>query len=802
LLPLPQPYLLSLCPQPDLSALPHHVFRCPSSSLKTTKSITVVCYLTSRSSRIIRRPLLDVSVIPHHLSSATRRLSPPSSSVVRYSTFRSSLIIRRLPLNVSLPPLRTTRFSLARATPRSPLPPPLVSLSPPLPLIPLVSPCLLHKRIQFRPQRLPIVPVHQGKRPSIVPVHQGKETVYTIRSRAPSSTTMLSQPRKPQPYAPKQQPYDDTAASVARSIGNSSKKRKDYCPDAMSANSNSTLTPNAASISVRIGDVRPRERFRKCSLRLDVLEEEYKRAQNAYFAALYRAEKGLGFLGTQRANRTSAQASAIKCRKCSASFSSNNKLHIHLRSRCCIVAPLNGDDHEPQQLYVPPQLCTQPQPDTLSQLDPPPKKRFLAKQHAPAQPYALSQQNSSPQEPPVPQPSTSTQPYLSDSPAQKHLQAKQQALPRYAPSQHNSTPQPHTQPQPCPTSQPSHQNPAPQPYSPQHRHEPQQCLQPEQQPEQLVPVQPLLSMQQPQQYLPMQQSPSTSLSLSSQQYLSPQPCQLLKQDQVPQPHSPAQLPFALSQQYLLPQLYTHLQPYPAPQPYTSQQLYTPPQPHSPLQHPFGPLQQHSSLQPDVSPLLYPLLQPHTAPQTSTSLPLPSQQHLSPQPSQPPQQDLTPRPYSPPRQPLVPSQQHSSPQLSEPPQQNLSPQPSSPQQPQQCVSIQQLPSAPAQQPQQYVPMQQSASTLPQQSQQCVPLQPLLSMQLPQLYVPMQQSPSAPEQSKQFTPLQLSPQPYTHPQPQTALQPNTTPQLYLQSQQYPPSHSYPVLQQPLPHLYAPT
>jgi hypothetical protein len=160
-------------------------------------------------------------------------------------------------------------------------------------------------------------------------------------------------------------------------------------------------------MSVRVGD-RLHEHLRKRSLRLDVLEEEYKRAQDAYFAALYRAEKRLGLLGIQK--RTRAQTSAINCTKCGASFSSNNKLHIHLRGRCRIVRPLNGDDNEPPQRREPPsrlepqqlkawsQQHSSPQPSAAPHPPTPPLQRSLARQYTPPQPPS----SPLPQPPPPP----------------------------------------------------------------------------------------------------------------------------------------------------------------------------------------------------------------------------------------------------------------------------------------------------------------------------------------------------------------------------------------------------------------
>ena len=64
------------------------------------------------------------------------------------------------------------------------------------------------------------------------------------------------------------------------------------------------------------------------------LEKEYEQAQNAYFATQYREENRLGFLGSHKSIQKRAQASTVACRNCGASFSSNNKLHRHLRDPC------------------------------------------------------------------------------------------------------------------------------------------------------------------------------------------------------------------------------------------------------------------------------------------------------------------------------------------------------------------------------------------------------------------------------------------------------------------------------------
>jgi len=64
------------------------------------------------------------------------------------------------------------------------------------------------------------------------------------------------------------------------------------------------------------------------------LEKEYEQVQNAYFATRYREENRLGFLGSHKSIQKRAQASTVACRNCGASFSSNNKLHRHLRDPC------------------------------------------------------------------------------------------------------------------------------------------------------------------------------------------------------------------------------------------------------------------------------------------------------------------------------------------------------------------------------------------------------------------------------------------------------------------------------------
>jgi len=60
------------------------------------------------------------------------------------------------------------------------------------------------------------------------------------------------------------------------------------------------------------------------------LEEEYERAQNAYFATRYRKETGLGFLGTM----SSQHKKSVECNNCGSAFPSNNKLHDYLRVFC------------------------------------------------------------------------------------------------------------------------------------------------------------------------------------------------------------------------------------------------------------------------------------------------------------------------------------------------------------------------------------------------------------------------------------------------------------------------------------
>ena len=64
------------------------------------------------------------------------------------------------------------------------------------------------------------------------------------------------------------------------------------------------------------------------------LEKEYEQAQNAYFASHYHEEKGLGFLGTHKSIQSRTKVSTATCRNCAASFTSNNKLHKHLRNPC------------------------------------------------------------------------------------------------------------------------------------------------------------------------------------------------------------------------------------------------------------------------------------------------------------------------------------------------------------------------------------------------------------------------------------------------------------------------------------
>jgi len=60
------------------------------------------------------------------------------------------------------------------------------------------------------------------------------------------------------------------------------------------------------------------------------LEEEYERAQNAYFAMHYREETGLGFLGTM----SSQHKKSVECNNYGAVFPLNNKLCDHLRVFC------------------------------------------------------------------------------------------------------------------------------------------------------------------------------------------------------------------------------------------------------------------------------------------------------------------------------------------------------------------------------------------------------------------------------------------------------------------------------------
>jgi len=60
------------------------------------------------------------------------------------------------------------------------------------------------------------------------------------------------------------------------------------------------------------------------------LEEEYERVQNVNFAARYRQEAKLGFLATL----SSQHDEPLKCRNCSSSFPSKNKLHDHLQAHC------------------------------------------------------------------------------------------------------------------------------------------------------------------------------------------------------------------------------------------------------------------------------------------------------------------------------------------------------------------------------------------------------------------------------------------------------------------------------------
>ena len=60
------------------------------------------------------------------------------------------------------------------------------------------------------------------------------------------------------------------------------------------------------------------------------LEDEYERAQNAYFATRYREEMGLGFLGMM----SSQHKKSVECNNCGSAFPSNNKLHDHIWVFC------------------------------------------------------------------------------------------------------------------------------------------------------------------------------------------------------------------------------------------------------------------------------------------------------------------------------------------------------------------------------------------------------------------------------------------------------------------------------------
>jgi len=64
------------------------------------------------------------------------------------------------------------------------------------------------------------------------------------------------------------------------------------------------------------------------------LEQEYEHIQNAYLATQYLEEKGLGFMGTHKSIRAKTHRPSMTCRNCAAVFTSNNKLHKHLRDPC------------------------------------------------------------------------------------------------------------------------------------------------------------------------------------------------------------------------------------------------------------------------------------------------------------------------------------------------------------------------------------------------------------------------------------------------------------------------------------
>jgi len=64
------------------------------------------------------------------------------------------------------------------------------------------------------------------------------------------------------------------------------------------------------------------------------LEQEYEHTQNAYLATRYLEEKGLGFMGTHKSIRAKTHRPSMTCRNCAAVFTSNNKLHKHLRDPC------------------------------------------------------------------------------------------------------------------------------------------------------------------------------------------------------------------------------------------------------------------------------------------------------------------------------------------------------------------------------------------------------------------------------------------------------------------------------------
>jgi len=83
------------------------------------------------------------------------------------------------------------------------------------------------------------------------------------------------------------------------------------------------------------------------------LEQEYEHAQNAYLATRYLEEKGLGFMGTHKTIRTKAPRPSVTCRNCAAVFTSNNKLHKHLRDPCKVSNDLMSGSSQTDKNALP-----------------------------------------------------------------------------------------------------------------------------------------------------------------------------------------------------------------------------------------------------------------------------------------------------------------------------------------------------------------------------------------------------------------------------------------------------------------